>query len=567
MFSVGLPFFSRRNSPPTNSQPSATGATGLDSPCAQFLPAEFEKRIERVGEHVYCAIGYALSNVTMIAVNGGKVIVDATESVAAAREVKAAFDKLVPGPVKALIFTHSHPDHILGGSVFRETGTEIWAQENYFDEMRTQLGILSRTVRRRASKQFGESLPAMQTGGGAIGAPLRLDVDSVPPILFPTHTFRDRAELNVGGMRLVLEEAPGETRDHLYIHLPETKTVVAGDNIYKAFPNLQAIRGSAPRPVRFWIQSLDKIRMLQPEFITLGHTEPIRGSDSVQEILTAYRDAIAYLHATVLRRTNEGATPDELAATVQLPEHLRSHPYLQEKYGKVSWAVRGIYQGYLGWFDGNATNLHRLSTREYGERLAAMCGGITNLEKATGDALAKRDFQWASELCDVLLSLAPQHAQAKEWKAKSLEELGRRDGNGLARNYYFASAGELRGTWKCPERAPITAETLKDVPIDHFIQSLPLRLRPDRTSDLTMRIGFEFTDSCKTYTLYIRRGVGEVRPGVLDEPEFIVSGHEQDFKSLASGRAAAARAALLGTLRCTGGLRKLRFLRSILDPP
>jgi alkyl sulfatase BDS1-like metallo-beta-lactamase superfamily hydrolase len=547
--------------------PLAKDSGVWESPCAQFQPSSCEPRIERVGEHVYCAIGYALANVAMIAVDGGKVIVDATESVRAARAVKSEFDKLVPGPVKAIIFTHSHPDHILGASVFQEPGAEIWAQENFSEELRTQMGILSRTVRRRASKQFGESLPSLQAAGGGIGPALRLDLDAVPPILFPTRTFRGRTELKIGGVRFDLEEAPGETRDHLFVHLPQEKIVLAGDNLYRAFPNLHAIRGAPPRPVRFWIQSLDKIRVLEPEFLVLGHTEPIRGGEQVREIMTAYRDAIAYLHATVLRRTNEGSTPDELAATVQLPEHLRHHPYLQESYGKISWAVRGIYEGYLGWFDGNATNLQRLPQRKHAEKFVELCGGIGRVEQAIQDSLTKKDFQWSAELCDLLLAVSPHHDQGRLWKAQSLEMLGQRETNVLARNFYFASALELRGLWSTPQRAPITSETLKHVPMDLFIQSLPLRLRPDRTAELTMQIGFEFTDSGKQFTLYIRRGVGEVRPDVLDQPAFVVSGHEKDFKALASGRAAAARAALLGTLRCSGGWRKLRFLRSILDPP
>ena len=66
-----------------------------------------------------------------------------------------------------------------------------------------------------------------------------------------------------------------------------------------------------------------------------------------------------------------------------------------------------------------------------------------------------------------------------------------------------------------------------------------------------MQIGFEFTDTGKLFTLYIRRGIGEVRGGLLDSPAFTVSGTEKDFKALASGTAAAARAALLGTLKCS----------------
>ena len=157
--------------------------------------------------------------------------------------------------------------------------------------------------------------------------------------------------------------------------------------------------------------------------------------------------------------------------------------------------------------------------------------------------------------------------QVRLWKAQALEQLANRESNPVARNFYRSTALELRGVSIAPRRAPVGEETLRDVPIELLMQSFPLRLRPDRTADLMLRIGFEFIDSGKRFTFYVRHGVGEVRPNVLDEPDFTISATEADFKRLGSGALPAARAALLGSVRCSSGMRKLRFLRSILDPP
>jgi putative sterol carrier protein len=113
----------------------------------------------------------------------------------------------------------------------------------------------------------------------------------------------------------------------------------------------------------------------------------------------------------------------------------------------------------------------------------------------------------------------------------------------------------------------LTIDTLRHVPIEFFMQALPLRLRYDRTADSTLTIGFEFCDTGKRFSFYIRRGIGEVRSGLLDNPEFVVTASEADFKALASGALTGTRAALRGSIKCSGGWQKLRFLRSILYPP
>src|SRR5690606_30251981 len=152
-----------------------------------------------------------------------------------------------------------------------------------------------------------------------------------------------------------LHWAPGETHDHLFVWLAEERVLFAGDNIYKAFPNLYSLRGVSPRPVRRWIDSLDAMRRLEPrpELMILGHTAPVEGADKIQETLTAYRDAIAFVHDSVVRGLNQGKTAEQLAREIRLPPHLASHPYLQEHYGTLSASVRGIACGYLGWFDGD----------------------------------------------------------------------------------------------------------------------------------------------------------------------------------------------------------------------
>ena len=69
----------------------------------------------------------------------------------------------------------------------------------------------------------------------------------------------------------------GETNDALYVWLPEKRVLFAGDNFYKSWPNLYAIRGTMYRDIRAWSNSVDMMIKEEPDFLVTGHTRPIIG--------------------------------------------------------------------------------------------------------------------------------------------------------------------------------------------------------------------------------------------------------------------------------------------------
>ena len=71
----------------------------------------------QVTDGVHVAIGFALANSIMLEAPDGLIIVDVTESYESGKEVFAAFREISKKPVKAIIYTHNHADHIYGGKV------------------------------------------------------------------------------------------------------------------------------------------------------------------------------------------------------------------------------------------------------------------------------------------------------------------------------------------------------------------------------------------------------------------------------------------------------------------
>jgi alkyl sulfatase BDS1-like metallo-beta-lactamase superfamily hydrolase len=136
----------------------------------------------------------------------------------------------------------------------------------------------------------------------------------------------------------------------------------------------------------------------------------------------------------------QGERPDELVQHVKLPPDLANNPYLQEFYGAVEWTVRGLYADRVGWFDGNATNLFPLPEKDRAAKLIGLIGGADQVLARGREALAAGEFTWAAELADYVLVSDNENAGAKRIKAQALMELGERQANAIARNYYLTSA-------------------------------------------------------------------------------------------------------------------------------
>ncbi len=504
---------------------------GVAGPCG--TPREsFTPHVESYGR-AHCALDYDLANVGMVRVDGGFVVIDTASTLESARGIRGEFEKLAGGSPKAVIYTHSHPDHIGGADAFCDAGAPIWAQRQFAEELEvTQL--LPAAYFNRGAKQFGAALPIEIVASDTIGPPYRLSDQPRPPLRLPTDLFSERAAFEIGGVRFELHSAPGETHDQIFVWLPEERVLFAGDNIYRAFPNLYAIRGVPPRPVRRWIDSLDAMRRLDPppELLMLGHTETVRGAEAIRDLLTVYRDAIARVHDGVVAGINAGLGPDELVEQIRLPADLREHPYLQERYGTLRGSIRGVYAGYMGWFDGDAANLDPLPLAEVAANLLPALGGADGALRQVDSALASGKIRWALWLAQAIVAAQPNHKAARAKKAELLDRIAADTYNPLMQNWLRSDAELLRGAARLPPKPRINGRTIAEMPVEQIVRMMPSRLHPQRAATFTTRIGYDFSDSGRQFTFHVRRGIGEVAPGLDPHCELTIRATEKDFRRI-----------------------------------
>jgi alkyl sulfatase BDS1-like metallo-beta-lactamase superfamily hydrolase len=494
----------------------------------------FKRCVEKVSDNIHVAIGFGIANSIMIEGTDGLIIVDTMTTREEAAEVLKAFRKISRKPIKAIIYTHSHPDHILGAEVFAAEGDpEIYAHLTTHDYVNRLLTEVRPCIGTRSMRMYGNFLAPGQVLNVGIGPHLGMTPESTTGYRLPTRTFSDILEAEVAGVKLQLVFAPGETADQIFVWLPEQRVLIAGDNFYWTFPNLYTIRGTLFRDLKKWYQSLDKMRDLGPAYLVPCHTRPIAGKEKIRKILTDYRDAIQFVHDQAIRGMNMGLTPDELAQYVKLPPHLAEASYLQPFYGKVSWSVRAMFSGNLGWFDGDSANLQPLTRREQAELMARLAGGEEGLLRHARVLLREGEFQAALQLTGHMVRLNPDQKEAKEIRIKALTALAEREQNPNARHYYLSEALEIRDGFVVRSKARPSPEFLKDLPLMGFFESLAVNLDPDAGVHVNQRVGVVFPDQGEAFIIHVRYGVAEIRQRSPKD----IEGLDLDLKVIAEAQA------------------------------
>ena len=373
-----------------------------------------QTKVVKINDSIYMVP--TTGNVYMVTTPAGNVIIDTAMSdfAAEAKKLLAAENR---EPVKYIILTHGHADHIGGIPLWKEPGIEIIAQRNYV-EFVNYVTRLEGFFAPRNAAAFNR--PAKEVGPWAGNYGAKID---------PTILFDQEYKFMLGGVEFQLFSTPGETPDHLTLWIPAYKAAFIGDNYAgigipepMSFPNIYAIRGTKPRWALDWINSIDKVLALKPEVVLNGHGDPIFGNQEVTRRLTRYRDAIQYVHDAVVKGMNSGKDVFTLMQEIRLPPSFN----LSESFGKVSWSVRGIYDGYAGWFDMNPSTMYEVPPSSVYPDLVRAAGGPDPLVRLALEKLEAGRPVEALHLTDVVLAYDQKNSAALGARLKALDYLRER---------------------------------------------------------------------------------------------------------------------------------------------
>ncbi len=380
----------------------------------------------KIHDNIFQAIGFG--NTFLVTTPAGNVIIDTSMPFNSALH-KRLLTAENAGPIKYIILTHAHGDHTGGIPAWKQPGTQIIAQKNHAD-FQHYMARLNGFYGLRNAAQFALPVPTSAPAWpGNYGAKIE-----------PTILFDERYEFELGGVKFIVMSTPGETYDHATVWIPQFKAAFIGDNYYDSFPNIYTLRGTQPRWALDYVNSLNKVLDLKPELVLPPHGMPIVGNAEIVKRVTRYRDAIQHVHDETVKGMNAGKDVWTLMNEIKLPPALD----IGESYGKLSWSVRGIYEGYVGWFDLNPVTMYEKPAASVYPDLVKLAGGADAVAKLALERAQAGQAVEALHLGDIALAADAKNQTALQAKLKALETLRDRCRNSNERGWLDFSIHQLK---------------------------------------------------------------------------------------------------------------------------
>lgn len=255
---------------------------------------------------------YAFANSLVVEGERGVLVVDAQASTAATRALIAEVRARTARPVRWLVNTHWHGDHVYGNRAWREAFPDLEIIGHA--TLPADLDSLTAARARAEIEELRETITARQewlaTGRGPNGSALgdadrlavvrslslrrsQLDELGALRLVPPDRTVTRRLDVDLGGRVVrVLHFGPAHTRGDLVVHVPDQGVIAVGDLLEDGLPWV------AESDVVGWAGALDSIASLRPRVVLPAHGRT-RHDDAL------LRDQRALFGATMARAADD----------------------------------------------------------------------------------------------------------------------------------------------------------------------------------------------------------------------------------------------------------------------
>lgn len=503
-----------------------------------------------VAPDIYQVRGFDLANISFVRGATGWIVLDPLITMeAAAAALELVNQTLGARPVTAVIYSHSHVDHFGGVRGLVDEAdvaagrVRIVAPDGFMEHAVSESVIAGNVMTRRASYMYGRLLPAGPRGRVDAGLGKTTSIGRVS-LIAPTDVITSTGtRLEIDGIEIVFQNTPNaEAPAEMMFYFPHRKAFYAAEEASGVLHNLYTLRGAQVRNGAAWAHWLDEaIDLFGSEFELVfgGHHWPRWGREAGVAYLASQRDLYKYIHDQTLHLANQGLTPLEIAEQIELPAAISQQWFNRDYYGTLSHNSKATYQLYLGFFDGNPSNLHPHPPEEAGKRYVELAGGADALLEHALAAYARGDYRWVAEVVKHLVFAEPRHREGRWLLADAFEQLGYQAESGPWRNFYLSGAQELRKIEPELVTAIDTAspDILDGMTSSQILDFLAVSLDGEKAADVEMTVALEFPERDEVWLVVVEHGVLHYYASRrVDDPTLALSISRNDFMGVLSGR-------------------------------
>ncbi len=383
-----------------------------------------EKRLVREAEGVYVAEGYDFSNLVFFVSPEMVVAVDAGTTEETARAAVAALRQITRAPIKYLILTHGHWDHVGGVAAVREPGTTIIASAGFAEEL-----ARSRSYDPPFKYFFG-------TGT------MKLDVK-------PDRLIAAPETLDEGGLALRLIPAPsGETSDALFVEDRKHGLLVVGD-AFMPYVGAPFVAEGSPEG---FLAAIKLVLELHPRRLLHGHP-PLTAVFTI-DAMPGLRDAMGALYARSLSAARAARPLAEVLHDDFLPTSLRGAPAAVQPFLIArDTFVQRLYAEHAGYWQSNGDGIDAFTRVEWAGALDALAGGgDAPFVRTARDLEARGDATLALQIEELGLTRYPASADLRQTRERTLATL--RDVYSQTNPFRFIVYSEMAGRGLKPVAVP-----------------------------------------------------------------------------------------------------------------
>lgn len=240
---------------------------------------DFGHSVKHIGNGLYVFRWWVYRNIFVVTDEG--VIVTDPMNPKAAKLLQSEIRKVTDKPVKYVVYSHNHHDHISGGNIFKAEGAKFVGHKNMLNQ---------------------------------------LSDHPSPVIPMPDITFDDSYTLTLGGRTLELTYLGPNHGDSLVVmRLPEEKILFVVDIVT---PRRVAFRGMPDFWPDEWIRSLKEIEQMDIDYVISAHGPQNQPAIDSASVVTEQRVYLEDMMAAVKDAMDSGIhSPDALREKVKLPKY------------------------------------------------------------------------------------------------------------------------------------------------------------------------------------------------------------------------------------------------------